>query len=202
MAASPTRTRTTAPKGKPQITSAASWQNGTEAEGVVTELPSGKFVMLVRKLDLPLMLRSGRIPNPLSQVIQRMISSGKKEVPTEDMADPVVFQQMMDMVDISVSAAMVEPKALVPPMLGKRPGTAFNVPETEEDFQRRVDEFQAVLDDPEANTISTDWISIEDKIFIFFFSQGGAADLAQFRRATGNAMAAISAGGAVELPSE
>lgn len=183
----------------PQITSAASWQTATEAEGLVTELPSGKVVMLVRKLDLPVMLRAGRIPNPLSGIIQKMIGSGQKgAMPEEAMTDPVVFEQMMDMVDVSVCSAMVEPKAMRPPIKGKRLNSLMTTPETDEEFAERCEKFDAILASPDFNTISTDWMSLEDKIFIFFFSQGGAADLATFRSTTNNALAAISGSGAVE----
>lgn len=189
-------TRTTAPK----ITSAATWNTG--AAGVVTELPSGKHVLLVRKLDLPLMLKSGRIPNPLARVIRDMIAAGKSEIPAEDMQDEAVFTQMMDMVDMSVVAAMVEPKALRPPVKGRADKDNFGFQESEEEYRKRVIAFEEILNDPEANTISTDWIELPDKMFIFFFSQGGAADLATFRTATSNALAALSASGAVEVPSE
>lgn len=190
------------PTPAPQITSAASWAQ-QEIAGVVTELPSGKVVMLRRTLDLPVMLKSGRIPNPLAQVIQRMISKGQSELPSEDMADPVVFQQMMDMVDTSVAAAMVEPKAVVPPVKGKRSGSGIPFPETDEQFQERWASFEEVVNHPEVhNAVSTDLISIEDKIFIFFFAQGGAADLATFRSATNNALASLSGSEAVEVSSE
>lgn len=196
MPASTQSKRTTPPKrsgasSRDQITSAASWAK-QETDGVVTELPTGKIVLLVRKLDLPVMLRSGRIPNPLSGIIQGMISSGKSELPTEQFNDPVIFEQMMNMVDASVSAAMVQPKAIRPPVKGEHPATSIAFSESDEAFQKRWDEYEAILDDVEANTISTDWIALEDKIFIFYFAQGGAADLATFRKSTGDAMAAIS----------
>lgn len=193
MPASTTENKRHTPKKTPQITSAQAWSQG-QADGVVTELPSGKIVMLVRKLDLPVMLRSGRIPNPLAGVIRKMINGGQEKpgLPEEMSQDPVVFEQMMDMVDNAVAAAMVEPKAIVPPTKGKHPSTAIGFSETDEAFQKRWNDYEDVLADVEANTISTDWVSLEDKIFIFFFSQGGAADLATFRTATGNAMAALS----------
>lgn len=186
----------------PQITSAASWQKQDQVQGLVTELPSGKIVMLLRKLDLPVMLKSGRIPNPLASIITEMIGKGEQTLPMDKMEDPQVFEQMMTMVDTCVSSSMVEPKAILSPVKGKHPRSGIRFPESDEAFQKRWDEYEDVLNDPLANTISTDWISIEDKIFIFFFSQGGAADLATFRSATGDAMAALSGSQAVELPSQ
>jgi hypothetical protein len=138
------------------------------------------------------MLKSGRIPNPLAGVIQNMIGSGRTDVPDE-MSDPVVFDQMMDMVDAAVCTSMVEPKAIRPPVKGRNANTSIAFAETDEAFQGRWDRYEDALADPEANTISTEWIALEDKIFIFFFSQGGAADLATFRSATGNFMASLSA---------
>lgn len=195
-ASTQTTKRTTPPKdggvvSREQITSAASWAK-QDIDGLVTELPSGKIVLLVRKLDLPIMLRTGRIPNPLSGIIHASMSSGKGELPIDQFNDPIVFEQMMNMVDASVSSAMVEPKAIRPPVKGERPSTSLAFSESDEDFQKRWDEYEAVLADIEANTISTDWIALEDKIFIFYFAQGGAADLATFRESAGNAMAAIS----------
>lgn len=195
MPASPTK-RTTQSKrasapGHDQITSAASWSN-QQADGVVTELPSGKIVLLVRQLDLPVMLKSGRIPNPLAGIIRGMIGRGETSLPEQEFSDPVVFDQMMSMVDASVSSAMVEPKAIRPPVQGQHPATSIEFSESDEAFQKRWNEYEDILADVQNNTISTDWISLEDKIFIFFFAQGGAADLATFRTATGNALATLS----------
>ena len=197
MPASPNPTKRTTPSkssrapDRRQITSAAAWSSQQE-DGIVTELPSGKIVLVVRKMDLPVMLKSGRIPNPLAGIIQEMIGSGDVNTSTEQFSDPEVFQQMMEMVDASVSSAMVQPKAIRPPVRGVNQATSIHFDESEEAVQARWDEYESTLADPEKNTISTDWISVEDKMFIFFFAQGGAADLATFRKATSTAMAALS----------
>src|SRR6478735_3722081 len=190
--------RTTPPKARLSeavVTSASEWSaSPSMPEGVVIELPSGRSCRAARLLNLESLLRSGRIPNPLAGVVQKMMDNRETSFAPEQMNDPEMSGQMLDMVDNAVENCMLEPKAIRPPMRGHRPLTGAKFDESDEEYNERLAHYDEILSNPaEYNTISTEWMSIEDRVFLFFFSQGGAADLATFRSTTRRAMASVSA---------
>ncbi len=186
------------------VTSAADWSASTSREeGQVVELPSGRSVRAIRLLNMEVLLRSGRIPNPLAAVIHKMMENRQTNFEAEDLQDPEVANQMLGMVDIAVEGCMIEPKAIRPPVIGVRPMTGATFEETEEAFNQRLQEFEDIVGNPAVyNTVSTELIGLEDKMYLFFFSQGGAAELATFRSTTQRAMASVSAGGPVQDATE
>lgn len=163
-----------------QVTSASAWK-GAAKEGLVTELPSGNVVKLRRSMDILHLLKAGRIPNPLAGIVQNMLHNGK-EVPDMDEVDENTISQMLKLVDETVVKSVVEPK-VVP------------IPEPEEDedaeaYQIRIQIWeQEEIKDGE---VPLSWIDLDDRMFIFVFSQGFAADLESFRAEQASTVASMA----------
>lgn len=170
-----------------QVTTAGSWK-GAASEGVVVELPSGNIVRVKRTMDLLHLLKAGRIPNPLSGMVQRMVDNKEANIALEDL-DPESIKQMLLLVDETVLKCVMEP------VVEKEPD-----PEPDEDaaaYQARLRAWK-----PAPDNIALGWIDLEDRMFIFTFAQGFAADLASFREEQEAAMAQLRDGKAVPKPTK
>lgn len=191
-----TNKRTTPPKsakpkreddeGNPLVpTSADAWgtREVPKEEGFVTELPSGNVVRMRRTLDLPVLLRSGQIPNPLAQIVRRMMDTQNPNFSTTEMTGEVLWQ-FMDLIDNTTMRCIVEPKLSSPPRRKKK--------ESWEEWTESIMAWE-----PEEGTVSIFAIDLNDKLFVFALSQGMAADLASFREQTDAAMASLQTGGDV-----
>lgn len=165
-----------------KVTSAEEW--GVE-EGQLLELPSGKVVRAVRSMDILNLLKSGRIPNPLGPLIQRMVDSQGAKTP--DMTELGVdgLREMMKLVDSTVMRVVLEPTIVSPP--------AIEDDEDPEAYMSRVSSWRP----EEPGCIGINQIDMDDRMFIFLFAQGMAADLTSFREEQKAAMASAHHGEAV-----
>lgn len=173
---------------KLQVTTRTSWK-GAQKEGQLVTLPSGNVVRVVRTMDLMHLLKAGKIPNPLAQIVQGMVDRKSTQINPEEIMDMDTLQSTMKFVDEMVLKVVIEPKLLVPPE-----------PEPDEDeaaYALRVEEWQKKIDDeddPEYNpeAVPLTWMDMDDRMYIFVFSQGFAADLAAFRAAPAEPVAPAS----------
>jgi hypothetical protein len=149
-----------------KVTSVEEWN---KVEGQLLPLPSGKVVRAIRSMDLLHLLKAGRIPNPLGPLIQRMVDSGGQKMPEMSEMGMEGLQGMMKMVDDCVLRVVVEPKVVPPPPIDKD--------EDIEAYMVRVEGWRP--DDKGA--IGLNQIDMDDRMYIFLFAQGMAADLTSFR---------------------
>lgn len=180
----------TTPKNKNkelEVTSVSEWRSPTKT-GQIIELPSGNRARVKRTMDLMELLKAGKIPNPLNSIVEEMIAQGKADLSNEEIgADAVI--QMIDFIDDNVVRAMVDPKCERPP--------APKENETADEYSARLIEWE-----PPSGKLSVNDIDLDDRMFIFAFSQGLASDLESFRRAQGAVMAPISTGKELSVPSQ
>lgn len=163
-----------------QVTSAAEWKAAKKQEGEVIELPSGKFMRVKRTMTMLVMLKAGQLPNPLASIVQEMMNKGGN-------IDPSAFggksleavQQMLDLADQAVLKAAVEPRVQMKPedWDEKHPG---------EDWE------------PDEDAISLEDVDQDDRMYIFSYAQGAAADLTSFREGQNAFMAQLSNGEGVQ----
>jgi hypothetical protein len=173
-----------------QVTTAEEWD---APQGVALELPSGKVVRAIRSMDILNLLKAGRIPNPLGSMIQRMVDSSQQgaKVKAPDMSELGMdgLREMMKMVDDCVLRVVVEPKVIAPPTI-----------EDDEDLDAYMARVQGWRPDREKNpgAIGLNQIDMDDRMFIFLFAQGMAADLKSFREEQKAALAPAPDGQAVQ----
>lgn len=165
-----------------QVTSADQWI-GAGATGNVITLPSGNNVRCIRSMELVDLLKQGRIPNPLSGIVQAMVQSGPKGMLPADVPQESVME-MLKLVDDTVIKSVTEPRVQRPPD-----------PEEDEDadsYMARIREWKA-----DAGCMPLSSITIEDRMFIFVYAQGFAGDLATFREETAKTLADVPDGKSV-----
>lgn len=179
---------------EPKVTNPNAW-GGAEAEGQVIELPSGNYLRCRRSMDLLHLLKSGRIPNPLSQIIQKMIDRGG-EMPNMGDMDDNAIGAMLTFVDDTVIRVVTEPKVVAPPKPNENEdgtrlaGLAKDKEEDTDDYSERI---RAWMDEERTDgKLKLPYLSLDDRMFIFVFSQGFAADLATFRDEQAAGMASVS----------
>lgn len=135
---------------------------------------------VVRTMDLMHLLKAGRIPNPLSGMVQKMVDNKDANVRVEDL-DPAALTAMLELVDNTVLKSVIEPVIEQPP--------APEPDESGEAYAARINDWR-----PSPDAIALSWIDMEDRMFIFTFAQGFAADLATFREEQKAAMEQLSNG--------
>lgn len=169
-------------------TAANQWKK--KEEGHELTVPSGN-VCLVRRPGPDLFMGSGMVPNSLLGIVMPLLQDAQEKgkegdsspVPVEVleplqqniMEDPEKISDMFVMIDSITLKCVIEP-ALSP------------VPEQGEER------------DPERLYI--DDIDFEDKIYIFNYAVGGAADLERFRLGTEAVVAGGQGGSEVSQPTE
>ena len=151
-----------------QVTPASEWgkKSAPVEEGFVTELPSGNVVRMTRTLDLPSLLATGQIPNPLAGIVKQMMEDGQAVPPATN--DMNVIVQMMDMFNSQFVKSVLEPQFDMPAVRKHN--------ESDEAYQKRLSEWE-----PEEGKISVFDVQLMDKMFVFAVGQGAPADLALFR---------------------
>ena len=149
------------PKEELQVTTVAEHRN-REPEGFLTKCPSGLVVKMRRTLDLHVLLKSGRIPNPLATIVQSMIDRGDVELDPSKV-EGKAMQQMLAMVDECVVKAVIAPKIILLGEGDELPEDALDISEVDPD----------------------------DRMFIYSVAQGGAADLDNFRAQQDRVMASV-----------
>ena len=90
------------------VTSGAQWRQA-RVFGELVPLPSGNVARL-RKLSLLGFMRKGKIPDPLSAVINEMVAGKRREA-----ADLDTFSDFADLLDLICREAFVEPKIVDDP---------------------------------------------------------------------------------------
>lgn len=204
-------------------TSISSWKKGpaipkpTRAEGFIVDLPSENVVLMTRTMDMPILLKTGKIPNPLAGIVQRMIDTRNPEYPQEAM-DTEVMMQLLDLMHETIVRCVLEPPFDMP---APRVRSGKDI-ETAEDYQQRLSEWTpdftedgerehiTLMDsDPEhekscecERKISVWDMYMDDRLYIFAVAQGAAADLASFRKEQERNVADLQAGERVRVPTK
>lgn len=152
-------------------TAAGAWKKVDEQPadevGFIAELPSGNVIRMTRSLDMPILLKTGQIPNPLAGLVQKMIDTRSTTIPM-DSTDPTSLMQLLDLLNETAAKVVLSPKFSCPERRGKK--------ETGEQYQERLEGWE-----PDPGTLSIWDMTMEDKFFVFAVAQGAAADLARFR---------------------
>lgn len=154
--------------------------------GFVATLPSGNIVRMRRTLDLPVLLKTGKIPNPLAPIIQRMMDEQLTEFPPEA-NNRQVMEQLLELLDATVVECFIEPKVSRPLPKGEDP--KIGPKETDEQFNARMQNWS-----PEPGTLSIFQIEPLDKMYVWQIAQGAAASLARFLSSTASSVGDLQDG--------
>lgn len=177
------------PKPPLEVTSASDWNKKAlpAEEGFLLELPSGNVCRVRRTLDMLVLLKAGRIPNPLAGVVQRMIDTKSTEFPTEEM-NREMLEQLYDFLAQNAVRMVIEPKFEMPdPRVAGEDGEAY---------QRRISDWQ-----PSEGAISIFDVDMTDLLYLMAIGQGQAADLASFREEQAASLVTAQNGEGVRKPS-
>lgn len=151
-----------------QPTRASEWgKNKAKAQGFLVDLPSGESAVVRRTLDLPMLLDTGRIPNPLAGIVRTMMETGATNFPKDQMAGKAI-QQFLGLLNDQVCRIMIEPPVSRP--RAQEPG---------EEWESYVEDIKDWI--PDEGTVSIFDIEMDDKMFLFAVGQGMATDLSTFR---------------------
>lgn len=161
-------------------TPASEWKSETKQDvslGFMVTLPSGNNAKVTRSVDFFVMLRENRIPNPLADIVSKMINAKQDESGNAIMPDMSAEQVglMFEFVNKIACDIMLEPRCVIPPT---DPGAL------------------AMWVQPEGAIIITE-LSDEDRMYLFGVALGGTTDLAAFRKEQAKAVAVGSDGAAV-----
>jgi hypothetical protein len=127
---------------------------------VTLRLPSG-YEVEAKRVDVRLLLKTGKIPNTLRPILDRAMQGERTE--PEDIAkkvteDPKQLDEMFEFIDNVWLMTVLDPK------VGVRPATK----------EEESDEI-----------VYTDEVDFNDKMFVVNWSMGGANDLERFREESG-----------------
>lgn len=145
-----------------------------EPEGFLVKCPSGLVVKMRRTLDLFVLLKTGRIPNPLGSMVQSMMDKGAVDMGELSSVSGAAMQQFLAMMDDCVVKAVISPKIVLVSGDQEMPEDALDITEVDPD----------------------------DRMFIYSVAQGGAADLAKFRDEQNAVMASLPDGQGVPKPAK
>lgn len=165
-----------------QVTSPESWGANAAAAPVATqmiELPSGNVVEARRTLSILRVVQEGQIPNPLRGVILRMITAGDMDMPTGAQHDMKLMTQFADFLDSVAVDTVINPPIDRPTPRGKvvdKSGKLVNPEETGDEYYERIEKWV-----PKKGHLSVFQLDANDKMFLFIFAQGAAADAKTFR---------------------
>jgi hypothetical protein len=155
-----------------QVTAASAWKKSSEVvTGHLVTLPSGNVARLRRTLNLPTLLRTGKIPNPLAGYVNDAIKTRNPSVqPKQEDQEAIV--QMVQLIQGQIPIIFLEPKVQVEP--GDWDVNTQGVWEPDEDAINILD------------------LDPEDAMFAFAFAQGGPADVARFREEQAKVVASMA----------
>lgn len=182
------------PKNKQlQVTSPDSWNTGKVAspDTQMLELPSGNVVEARRTMSLLRLVQEGQIPNPLRGIVMRMVTSGSMEMPKDAQTDMRLMSQFAEFLDSIAIDTVVTPRISRPAPRGKvknEAGNFVNPQETEDEYYERLQDWT-----PDEGTLSVFLMDANDKMFLFIFAQGGAADAKEFREEQAKSLESVSA---------
>lgn len=177
---------------EPEPTTPEEWNQGknSRSKGFVVDLPSGNRAKVRRTFDLPTLIKMGRIPNPLGNIIKEALAEGQQGMPeAEKLQQAGAIEQLLDFLDQNTIRMMVEPQISGP--------DPKNHDEEEETYIRRIEAWE-----PDPGTLSIFDVGLEDKLYLFFVGQGGATELESFREAASQFVGDVPAGEGVERQAE
>lgn len=199
-------------------TSIGAWQKQEEPkaapeDGFIAELPSGNIVLMTRTLDLQLLLKTGKIPNPLAGIVQTMIDKKSTAFPV-DQTDQKVLMQLLDLLNETAVRAIITPPFDAPAKRAKG--------QKAEDYQEYLEEWLPALTEDGAvqhaaalaedadhaasckceRKVSVWDMTMDDRFFVFAVAQGAAADLAAFRAEQERLVGDLQAGQGVRKPTK
>lgn len=157
-------------------TSAGEWKKGTAGEDL--RVPSGN-VCRIRRVGMREWVREDIIPDSLRPMIDQAISKGQgaNTKKLKDLAsDPSKFGEMFELMDRVVALVVSMPVVIY------------------HRYQRDGEWVDIPMDDRDPNTLYTDEIDDQDKIYIFNVAAGGVRDLERFRQELGSSMGSLSGG--------
>lgn len=163
-----------------KVTSAAEWgkKPASEDDGFIVTLPSGNVIKMKRTMNMLVLLRQGRIPNPLASIVQKMIDTKQVDFSKVE-GDAKSAEQLLDMLDDQWMSAVLEP--------------AFDAPERKkeaestEEYLDRLSKWK-----PEDGKISVFEVDPQDKMYVMSIAQGGVVDLAKFREEQESSLVAMA----------
>lgn len=172
-----------------KVTSAEDWGKdpSKQEDGFLLELPSGRVAKVRRTLDLPVLLKSGMIPNPLAGIVRKMMDNRDSNFPVDEM-NGEALGQLLDLIHAAIVKMMIEPKVSAPRQRG-RDESGFRIQETDEEYMKYLEDWA-----PTVGTVSIFDIDLPDKLYLYAASQGMAADLATFRGEQNQLVAPVSTG--------
>lgn len=162
------------------------------------EVPSGELVQ-VRRPGMQGLIKAGVLHSmdALTGIVQSETipkAEGKPEVDAQAlMKDPDKLALVLDQVDKILLYCVVQPKLVEPFRLDEDDKDGF----ARDDAGNRID---LPLEEREPDIIYTDYVDIDDKMFIMNFALGGSRDLEAFREESKKALGGIPAGEAAEKP--
>jgi hypothetical protein len=196
-----------------KITTAEEWNTPAHIPrevGIVVTLPSGRNVRVRRTMDMMTLLQSGRLPNPLAQIVNDMITTGDGDLQKalRETEDPEAVRQLFDLMNQTMAKTFVEPQVSSPPPRERDEDwdaymKRIDLPEreadeSEEDFQKRYfrDGWHR------KGTVSVFDIEMPDKMYVFAVAQGAASDLARFRDESESVVGAVQPSKRVVKPTK
>ncbi len=172
----------------PKPTSAKEWKGRISASGLDLELPSNN-ICRVRPFSIARLISENLLPDSLTPIAQSMVDKGKGKPPAdfkkkagqpqEDKFDAKQMSDTFDLIDRVTTLVVMEPVVL----LHKR--------QVEQNGLLVWEDIPA--DERDADTLYTDEVSMEDKMFIFNWVVGGTTDLERFRQQFGQSLDGLSA---------
>jgi hypothetical protein len=160
-----------------KITPVNSWGRADVA-GFVIELPSGNYAKVKRTLNLRLLLKAGKIPNPIAAMVQEMLDKKLPKLPSIDPTDVDTQMAMLDFIDSQMCEVFVSPVVQMCP-------AGWDVDK------------QGIWK-PQDGFLDVAHLSLEDKMYVFAYAQGAALDVAQFRETAHQAVATAQHGSGVD----
>ena len=166
-------------------TPASEWGSKVNVAGTDLRLPTDN-VARVRNLAPEAFLSSGMIPDPLFQIIQQAIQTGKGLPPSalkklsEDKGSLVDTLLLFDKV---LCYCVIEPVVKMPPTC-KECGEYFT--------EKHGDDHRYQEGDRDPGVLYADQVVMDDKIFVFQWALGGVRDLRQFREQQAGNVEALS----------
>jgi hypothetical protein len=161
-------------KRKQGVSKASAWGKKS-TKPVELDLPSGE-VVLVKRVELPVLLASGAFPDTLMSIVSDKIETATgqqdtpkevdKELVEETVKDPKKLAELFEAIDKVVPLVVLEPTVV---------------------FHKRLvspdsNEMEIIPDeDRDDEILYTDVVDLEDKMHIFQFAVGGTRDVEEFR---------------------
>lgn len=180
-------------------TTVREWKKQGQIGNVELHLPSGN-VALVRRLQPEAFLKSGLIPDALSDMVHKAIKS-KKGLPPDAtekiLNDPEKLPKALQMMDEVICYVVMEPPVEMPPRCGvtykgEPCGEYMDTKDRRHTDAGNPEHHVYMEDARDDDVLYADEVAIDDKSFIFQFALGGTADAERFRKEQRGAVANLS----------